>query len=211
MAKWARAAGIILFSIMIVGGLPGAASAHEERETTFPDESGSVSTYRTGGGQQILVCKTDQAEFDERIAGFPTDLRERNATLFTQCQTDGVRHVQEAVDQASPGDRILILPGLYREEPSLTPPSGACANLQAPRAELGYLIMPYDQQVQCPHEQNLVAILGKDNLQIEGTGASPGDVVIDAQFNKLNALRADRADGARTLVIRLPAVPPHQT
>jgi hypothetical protein len=38
-------------------------------------------------------------------------------------------------------------------------------------------------------------VLGKSNLQIEGTGAKPDDVVIDAQFRRLNAIRADRADG----------------
>jgi len=40
-----------------------------------------------------------------------------------------------------------------------------------------------------------VAILGIQNLQIEGTGASPEDVIIDAQFRKPVAIRADRAHG----------------
>src|SRR4030095_8948822 len=43
--------------------------------------------------------------------------------------------------------------------------------------------------------QNLVAILDKRDLQIEGTGAKPEDVVIDARFQRLNAVRADRAAG----------------
>jgi hypothetical protein len=49
--------------------------------------------------------------------------------------------------------------------------------------------------VQCPNNQNLVAIFGKTNLQIEGTGASANDVVFDTAYNKLNAIRADRSNG----------------
>src|SRR5205807_781710 len=40
------------------------------------------------------------------------------------------------------------------------------------------------------------ALLGLKNLQIEGTGAYPLDVIIDGRFQKLNTVRADRADGA---------------
>jgi hypothetical protein len=195
MAKVIRAVVITLFAVGIIAALPGIAAAHEERQTTSPDGTGSVPVYRETGGTEILVCKTDPDDFAERIAGFPTELRDRNQQLFATCRQDGVRHLQEAVDRAQPGDRILILPGRYQEEPSLAPPTEQCADLVAPRAQLGYQILSYDQQVECPHEQNLVAILGKRDLQIEGTGASPSDVVVDAQFNKLNAIRADRANG----------------
>ncbi|MFI7223991.1 right-handed parallel beta-helix repeat-containing protein [Nonomuraea angiospora] len=90
---------------------------------------------------------------------------------------------------------IAILPGLYREEPSRPAPTGACARLPARWSTWGYQILSFDQQRQCPHNQNLVAILGKKDLQIEGTGAGPLDVVIDAEYRKLNAVRADRTDG----------------
>lgn len=40
-----------------------------------------------------------------------------------------------------------------------------------------------------------MAILGKKDLQIEGTGAERTDVVIDAKYQKLNAIRADGSDG----------------
>lgn len=40
-----------------------------------------------------------------------------------------------------------------------------------------------------------MAILGKKQLQIEGTGAERTDVVIDAKYQKLNAIRADGSDG----------------
>ncbi|MET9249077.1 hypothetical protein [Nonomuraea sp. NPDC003709] len=90
---------------------------------------------------------------------------------------------------------IAILPGLYREEPSQPAPTGACAQLPARWSTWGYQILSFEQQRQCPHNQNLVAILGKKDLQIEGTGADRLDVVIDAEYRKLNAVRADRTNG----------------
>ncbi|MEV0615851.1 right-handed parallel beta-helix repeat-containing protein [Nonomuraea sp. NPDC050404] len=186
------------FVVVLAAGLllPGAAAlAHEERPVTFPDGTGSVPVLRTGE-PDLLVCKTDKADFERRIANFPAELKARNLDLFAKCQQKGVRHLQEAVDQVQrPGMTIAILPGLYREEPSQPAPTGACARLPARWSDWGYQILSFEQQVQCPHNQNLVAILGKQDLQIEGTGTGPLDVVIDAEYRKLNAIRADRTDG----------------
>ncbi|NUW31492.1 right-handed parallel beta-helix repeat-containing protein [Nonomuraea sp. SMC257] len=173
----------------------GVALAHEERPVTLPDGSGSVPALRTGE-PDLLVCKTDEADFARRVAQFPAELRERNLTLFRRCLKDGVRHLQEAVDKVDrPGMTIAMLPGLYREEPSRAAPTGACARLPARWSTWGYQILSFEQQQQCPHNQNLVAILGKKHLQIEGTGAGPLDVIVDAEYRKLNAIRADRTDG----------------
>ncbi|MET9379412.1 right-handed parallel beta-helix repeat-containing protein [Streptomyces sp. NPDC002992] len=173
---------------------PGA-QAHEERPVTFPDGSGSVPTLRTGE-PDLLVCKTDRAEFTRRISGFPAEVKARNLALFERCARGGHRHLQQAVDAVDrPGMTIAVLPGLYEEEPSRPAPTGACAALKAPESALGYQVLSYEQQKQCPHNQNLVAILGKKNLQIEGTGASRLDVVFDAGYTKLNAIRADESDG----------------
>ncbi|GAA2808894.1 right-handed parallel beta-helix repeat-containing protein [Streptomyces showdoensis] len=176
-----------------------AAQAHEERPVTLPDGSGSVPVLRTGE-PDLLVCKADRADFERRIAAFPAELKARNRALFARCAApgsrQGFRHLQQAVDAVDrPGMTIAILPGLYEEEPSLPAPTGACAALKAPRSSLGYQILSYEQQKQCPHNQNLVAILGKKNLQVEGTGASRLDVVVDAKYTKLNAIRADGSDG----------------
>jgi hypothetical protein len=192
----ASRAALLIVPFAALALTPGTALAHDEREVTFPDGRGSVPQYRTEG-PQLLVCKTDRATFESRIAGFETERRDRNRDLFDQCQVDGFRHLQEAVDAANPGTTILVLPGLYREEPSLAPATGACGSLDAPTGggRDHYQVLSFEQQVGCPHEQNLVAILGKRDLQIEGTGAGPTDVVIDAQYRKLNAIRADRADG----------------
>ncbi|MEV0645751.1 right-handed parallel beta-helix repeat-containing protein [Phytomonospora sp. NPDC050363] len=174
---------------------PAPAAAHEERPITFPDGSGSVPVYRTDG-PYLTVCKDDAADFAARIAGFPADVKARNETLYEECQTSGHRDVQAAVDAVqTAGMRILVLPGLYEELPSRPEPTGACANLQAPISGLGHQILSFEQQAQCPHNQNLVAVMGKRDLQIEGTGASPADVVLDAGYSKLNALRGDMANG----------------
>lgn len=66
--------------------------------------------------------------------------------------------------------------------------------------------MSYADQMRCPHNLNLIAILGDqtpdndsircDNrfcgTQIVGTGPRRTSVVIDNRFSKLNAIRADR-------------------
>ncbi|HCT76077.1 MAG TPA: hypothetical protein DGG94_03285 [Micromonosporaceae bacterium] len=175
------------------------AQAHDERQTRELPGTGSVPAYRTSG-PTLLVCKADKAEFDARIAKFSDVLKAENEKLWEECQANGYRHLQQAVDAAKlPGTNIKILPGLYLEEPSLAPPSAVCDSTykNAPKGKVyeEFAILSYDQQVACPHLTNLVAILGKKNLQIEGTGASREDVIVDAQFKKLNTIRADNSDG----------------
>jgi hypothetical protein len=170
------------------------AAAHEEREVVMPAGTGTVPAYRTSG-TTLLVCGTDQADFDKRIATFSDELRAANVALWTQCQASGHRTVAAAIAAAAPGSIVKVLPGVYLEEPSLSVSSALCAHLPARRAGAGYEILTWEQQLACPTNQNLVPVLGKSNLQIEGTGAGPGDVVIDAQYRKLNAIRADRANG----------------
>ncbi|MFI9551236.1 right-handed parallel beta-helix repeat-containing protein [Nonomuraea endophytica] len=172
-----------------------AALAHEERKVTLPDGSGSVPAYRQAE-PDLLVCKSDRPDFERRIENFPEALKQRNIQLYELCQQKGFRNLQEAVDKVDrPGMAIAILPGLYLEEPSRAAPTGTCANLPARWSSWGYQILSFEQQQACPHNQNLVAILGKKDLQIEGTGAGPLDVVIDAEYRKLNAIRADRTNG----------------
>jgi len=181
----------------VVALAPGSVSAHYERPTHFPDGSGHVPGYRTSG-PHLVVCKQDDADFATRIASFTDQLQSLNRALYKECLRDGFRDLQTAVDHiGQAGTTIFVLPGLYQEEPSLLPESDACNHLDAPRAPApaGYQILSFEQQKACPHQQNLVGIFGVDNLQIEGTGASPSDVVFDAQFQKLNVIRGDRTNG----------------
>ncbi len=188
-------------AVIVLGVLGSAASAqaHEERPTRELDGSGSVPVYRTTG-PTLLVCKTDKADFESRIAKFPDELRAANEAMWDQCQTEGFRHLQAAVDAAKlPGTNIKILRGIYQEEPSTAPPSAVCAETlrTAPKGKVytEYPILTLDQETACPNLINLVAVIGKKNLQIEGTGASREDVVLDGQFKKLNGLRVDNSDG----------------
>ena len=186
---------VVLVSLLL---LPGAAAAHLERPVQFPSGLGSVPAYRTDG-PILVVCKPDSLA---GAARYPRALKKLNQRLFVECQQVGFSHIQDAINAVvEPGTRILILPGVYAEEPSLAPPSGHCADIATT------FPLSYEEQQACPHLNNLIAIFGDGpdadiacegrlcNLQLEGTGLSPVDVVIDGRFTKLNVIRADRADG----------------
>ena len=86
------------------------------------------------------------------------------------------------------------------------PPVGPRSNDPPERANRNYAI-------KCPNSKNLIAVIGDPrpeptpshptlpkclqlcNLQIEGMGRGPGDVVIQADRRKLDGLRIDRASG----------------
>jgi hypothetical protein len=132
------------------------------------------------------------------------------------------------VDAATNGDRILILPGVYREEPSrrVTRTPKRCEGMTTggetiPGTGIGLTgeeqTPTYEFHRACPNVQNLIAIMGdadlqpnphqppsdpdgrwcddKCDLQIEGTGDTRDDVLIQGDKHKLNVIRADRADG----------------
>jgi hypothetical protein len=185
--------------------LPAGVGAHAERTSYFPDHRlGSVPEYRTSGGEEHVVCKSDSAE---RIAAMPEGAaRTRSEDLLEACEYE---HVQEAVDAASSGDRILILPGVYREEPSREQPNpdARCEGMNEV-LKGGWKALTYEGQRACPHQDNLIIVAGdtdgdricdeRCNLQIEGTGRR-GDVLLEGDRSRLNVIRGDRADG---LVLR---------
>ena len=114
-----------------------------------------------------------------------------------------------------------MLPGVYKEEPSLKSPNPdpKCNGLytQADRTANQTLARgapipteqiqgSYEYHKKCPNSQNLIAIIGDTldadrncdnhcNLQIVGTGLKPSDVLISGQRTKLNVIKADRANG----------------
>jgi hypothetical protein len=175
-------------AVALLALLPAApAAAHTDRPADAVEGNGSVPAYRSTG-RTLLVCPSTKADFDNRVVAFPDDVRAANEQLYTQCQAGGFHSVQEAVNNAKdPGTTIKILPGIYLEEPSLAPQP----NCTQPATS----VLSFDDQVRCPHVQNLIAILNRPGLQLEGTGAKPDDVVIDVQFGKLNGIRADRSPG----------------
>ncbi|MFC5727336.1 MULTISPECIES: right-handed parallel beta-helix repeat-containing protein [Nocardioides] len=179
------------------------AVAHEERDSEFPPGNGSVPVHRSlaQAADVLVVCKPDSAS---RIAAIADPgVRRQNRALLRRC---GFDHLQAAVDAVdTQGTNIYVLPGVYREEPSWDP-----------TCDGGYDggVVSYELTYACGEIVNLVTIAGDDpddedivcdgprcNLQIEGTGATPEDVLFrggfreDGDWVKHNGIKADRADG----------------
>src|SRR3954468_17745199 len=158
-------------------------------------------------------------------------LRGFNIKLLRHCQ---YKSIQDAVTASHNNDRVEIMPGLYTEPKSRAKPTNdpACANLKITNDKNQAGAVSYAYQFRCPNDQNLIAVLGRSltnvpvpqppsidrhnipdagacircNLQIQGTGASPDAVTIDAGNTKSGdgapidavkdvGIRADRADG----------------
>jgi Right handed beta helix region len=158
-------------------------------------------------------------------------LKKLNKRFDNRCSFDSI---QAAVTASGNNDRIVIMPGTYTERDSLAKPEDdpACANLTS-ESDRGTGAVSYLYQTNCPNDQNLIAVIGREakdvpdtpitpstnrrgipnlgacircNLQIEGSGARPHDVVIDAGNGPIAegpeagqgkdvGIRADRADG----------------
>ncbi|HEX8205761.1 MAG TPA: right-handed parallel beta-helix repeat-containing protein [Solirubrobacteraceae bacterium] len=167
-----------------------------------------------------------------------------NVALREKCAYSSI---QEAVNDSGNNDRIVIMPGTYTEPDSRKAPDNdpRCNPSLLQKDASGDNTPSYEYQVTCPNDQNLVFVAGREvvgdplpeprddrqgipeqelgrcircNLQIEGSGAKPEDVIIDAGTDydgtgaearpgghaKHVALRADRADGfvGRNMLMR---------
>lgn len=172
MKRMYPAVAIVLTAALL---LATGASAHPERPSKFPNYSGKVPSVRTSGPSRV-VCTAASAE---RIKAYRGTVRTRNEGLLKRCR---YRHIQSAVNDAVNGDRILIMPGLYTEEPSrrVPTPQPKCAgdytaserdparvisNLGTgiDQAEQGTEKAPtYEHHRKCPNSQNLIGIVGDD-------------------------------------------------
>ena len=160
-------------------------------------------------------------------------LIELNKRFAKRCKFNSI---QDAIDEAGNNDRVVIMPGRYPEQESRRQPTNdpRCAELTQ-RDASGRETPSFAYQATCPHDQNLVYVQGRKisktpppepplndrhgipdlgrclqcNLQVEGSGPRPVDVVIDAaqpgkrlgpearpgEAKKDVVFRADRADG----------------
>src|SRR3954453_23533040 len=153
--------------------------------------------------------------------------------------------IQPAVTASRNNDRVVVMPGVYTEPTARKvahfPPE--CDKYREV-SEKGAGAVSYAYQVHCPNAQNLVAVIGRAdtgkpdppsgptgrpdphglpnagkcvrcNLQMEGSGASPNSVILDAGRVKSGnhapigavkdvTLKVDRADGfvARNMTLR---------
>ncbi len=157
----------------------------------------------------------------------------QNLALARKC---GYQEIQPAVTASGNNDRVVIMPGRYTEPTSrraaLNDPH--CAHLT--QEDSGGAKTPsFAYQSTCPNDQNLVYVQGRAialsappapplanrqgipdlgpcvrcNLQLEGSGVSPTDVIVDGasdyessdpearprKLDKHVIIRADRADG----------------
>ena len=222
---------LALISATVIGSLLVAApaSAHEERAATFPDGTGKVPTYKGLNNTNFRVACTTTSK--AAIAKMPKGaLKTRNQQLLKRCK---YRSIQDAVNSITrTNTSVYILPGTYYESKyANSKPTGYCATIKkisknpvgdqltqyigslvgsqpAPYGD-GPVALSYADQMRCPHNLNLIAILGDKTpndssikcnnqfcgTQLVGTGRKPLDVIIDNRFSKLNALRTDRVNG----------------
>src|SRR5215210_4960542 len=211
-----RILGVALALTVLVA--PASAFAHAERPAEFPDDAGSVPVYDSDPPDRV-VCKGDSRQ---RIEANVSDPARKQAALdlVAACRYE---HIQQAVNAAGNDERIAVLPGVYKEDPSRdTPDQGTpedpdkCSGMSSDAEAIpgtgislegSEQVPSYEFQRECPNAQNLIAIVGDDpadadrkcddkcGIQIEGFGDSRDDVLIQGDKHKLNVIRADRADG----------------
>ena len=185
----------------------------------------SIAAARRGGFENR---PTDRRPLTRRAA---RQLRQINRSLKRRCKFS---EIQPAVTASNNNDRVVIMPGLYTEPTARAAPTHdpACDQYEV-KTEFGDPgALGYDYQWHCPNDQNLIAVMGRRpgtgeepdppnwdrrgipnlgpcvrcNIQMEGSGVSADDVVIDAgrvesgnkgphDAKKDVVVRADRADG----------------
>ena len=165
-----------------------------------------------------------------------------NERLLGACRFSSI---QAAVTASGNNDRVVIMPGVYTEPESRAKPTNdpACASLRQDNDKGQGGAVSYTYQYRCPNDQNLIAVMGREpgsgtdpqpprwerrgipnlgacvrcNVQMEGSGQTPEDVVVEAgNVNAGNGgpsgigsakdvgIRADRADGfvLRNITVR---------
>jgi len=199
-----RASSVVLVAGLALLLLVARAAAHNERPCTSPPRPGSLPDPNRNNAHRLVVCKpsskptkAEHADIHARLASatgaaFAQAQAEetawhRNNRLFRKCRFE---HIQEAATAAADDTDILVLPGVYREEPSRAAPTSC--NSCGDNSDHTF---SYEFQAAHPNDQNLVGIIGKKNITLEGTGASPEDVLIDVGFVKDVGVRCDRCEG----------------
>ncbi|HYH58775.1 MAG TPA: right-handed parallel beta-helix repeat-containing protein [Thermoleophilaceae bacterium] len=133
-------------------------------------------------------------------------MRKINRALFKECE---YRSIQDAVTDSGNNDRIVIMPGRYTEPKSRKAPLNdpVCNPSMLQESQSGAQTPSYEYQATCENDQNLIHVTGRAvkgdplpeprpdrhgipdvelgdcvrcNLQIEGSGAKPDDVILDA-------------------------------
>jgi hypothetical protein len=187
---------------------PAVALGHAERATFYPQHDKGSVPKRDRSRVDIVVCKpSSRAKIRRTFAGKAERARLK---LARRCR---LQNIQAAVDRAKSGDRIGVLPGVYKELPSRAVPVNdpKCEGAKywessGDQHQVDGRVPTYLHQVDCPNSRNLVAVIGDSldadrvcdhlcNLTIEGFGKRREDVLVKGDRRKPDVIRADRADG----------------
>ncbi len=163
-----------------------------------------------------------------------------NLGLWRRCD---YHQIQPAVTASGNNDRVVVMPGVYTEPTSRAQPTNdpRCDQYEIRNDKNQAGAVSYAYQFHCPNDQNLIAVIGRSlgtgtdpqpplldrhnipnlgrcircNFQLEGSGVSADDVVVDAGNPadgngppaggaKDVGIRADRADGfvLRNMTVR---------
>lgn len=197
-------AAVLLVALLAGLVSVGPATAHPERPTAFPTGETEVPKYRNGG-PSFVVCKRDSGTLLKKMYKGKKNARllKKRLAILKRCR---FRHIQSAVQRAPNDWRILIMPGVYREEPSRKALHNdpKCGTLKDPGDGHG-AYAEYAYHLKCPTSRNLIFVGGDSdddgkcdvrcNLQMQGMGRKPSDVMIVGDRIKEDVIRADRADG----------------
>ncbi len=194
--------------MLILLALPSLASGHAERATFFPDHDAGSVPVRDTSRPELVVCKSgSKARIKKQFRG---KKRKARLKLLKRCR---FQDIQAAVDHSKTGDRIAVMPGLYKELPSRAVPvhDPKCEGDQfwessGDQHQSDGRVPTYLHQFTCPNARNLIAVIGDSldddrvcdmrcNLTIEGFGKRPEDTLIKGDRLKPDVIRADRADG----------------
>ncbi len=148
------------------------------------------------------VRPTDHRSFGAAAA---VSLRTLNQQLFARC---AYSEIQPAVTDSGNNDRVVVMPGLYTEPTAAAKPTYDVAcdpyKTHSDSGDPGALSHAY--QFNCPNDANLIAVIGRGvgsgtdpvpaledrhgipntgpcircNMQLEGSGVSSDDVVVEA-------------------------------
>src|SRR3954468_22830172 len=104
-------------ALVLALAVPAGAGAHAERATFFPDPAkGERPKNRTTGPSRV-VCKPNSKRLVKKSwAGRDAKARKRRARLIKLLKRCRYEDIQAAVNAARTNDRILIMPGTYREK-----------------------------------------------------------------------------------------------
>ena len=151
-------------------------------------------------------------------------LRNINEALAEDCKFNSI---QKAINKSGNNDRVVIMPGRYTERKSRKSPvnNPKCNPSMLQEDQSGALTPSYRYQSTCPNDQNLIHVQGRAlageplpepradrhgipeqelgrciscNLQIEGSGVKPEDVLLDAGSNYENPKKPQSRPGGDT-------------